>query len=53
MEDPFQYIGRATRDDAGRLHLEVFTDMDDKITLSEGDEFVTFVTVIDLDGVAR
>ena len=49
--DPLTYIGRVKRDpDTGRVvSMEVFYD-DAVIHLEDGDEFVTFTTVVLLGG---
>jgi len=48
MPDPFTYIGRVKRDNNGMVRsIEVFYP-DDMIALEQGDEFVTFVTSMDL-----
>ncbi len=50
--DPFTYIGRVHRDDNGKItSMEVFSHAD-VITLADGDEFITFTTVVDLDAPA-
>lgn len=46
--DPFTYLGRIHRDSKGKMTMEVFTPDDDEITVAQGDEFITFTTVIDL-----
>lgn len=46
--DPFTYLGRVTRDKSGKVTtMEVFGP-EDSITLEQGDEFITFTTVMDL-----
>jgi hypothetical protein len=47
--DPFQYVGRVTRDDTGRVRNIEVVHQDESITVESGDEFITFVTVITLD----
>ena len=47
-QDPFLYVGRVHRDSEGHITMEVFTPEDDEITVAQGDEFITFTTVIDL-----
>lgn len=49
MIDPFTHIGRITqRDDTGKVRaIEVFYP-EDQIEVKDGDEFVTFTTVIDI-----
>jgi hypothetical protein len=48
MPDPFTYVGRVKRDSNGIVRsMEIFHP-DDMISLEQGDEFVTFVTSIDL-----
>jgi len=49
MIDPFTHIGRVLeRDDTGKVRkLEVFYP-EDQIELQDGDEFITFTTVIDI-----
>jgi hypothetical protein len=50
MIDPMTYIGRVTRGDDGRVKtVDVIYDDGDAIELSEGDEFITFTTVIVLE----
>jgi hypothetical protein len=47
--DPMTYIGRVKRGDDGRVRsMEVFYD-DDMIHLEDGDEFVSFTTVVLLE----
>lgn len=47
--DPMTYIGRITRDANGRTHnIEVFYPQD-VISLTDGDEFITFTTVTVLE----
>jgi len=47
-QDPFQYVGRLIRNDSGKpVALEIFGP-GDEITISEGDEFITFTSVVDL-----
>jgi hypothetical protein len=47
--DPFQYVGRIHRDDNGVVvSMEVFGPKNPDINLSEGDEFITFTTVMEL-----
>lgn len=50
VQDPFTYIGRVHRNvDTGYVEtLEVFRDTD-SIHVEEGDEFITFQTVITLE----
>jgi hypothetical protein len=46
--DPFTYLGRVKRDDNGKVtSMEVFSP-EDSIELHQGDEFITFTTVIEL-----
>lgn len=49
IHDPFTYVGRVKRSEDGSrvVSMEVFGP-EDTITLSDGDEFITFTTVIDL-----
>jgi hypothetical protein len=48
-EDPFQYVGRLSRDANGKpVSLEIFGP-GDEITISQGDEFITFTTVTSLE----
>ena len=48
--DPFTYVGRVHRGDNGKVtSMEVFGPAD-TLTVSDGDEFVTFTTVTDLQG---
>ncbi len=47
--DPLTYIGRVHRGEDGRVKtMEVFYDTD-SIHLEDGDEFVTFTTVVLLE----
>jgi len=47
--DPFTYVGRVERDANGKVvSMEVFGP-NDRLTVSDGDEFITFTTVMDLD----
>lgn len=47
--DPMQYIGRVKRDDEGKVrNIEVFYPTEN-VRLTDGDEFITFTTVILLE----
>lgn len=47
--DPFQYIGRVTRDADGKVRrLSVFYG-NETFRIEDGAEFVTFTTVVDLE----
>ena len=47
--DPMTYLGRVTRGDDGRVEtLEVIYD-DQTVHIEDGDEFVTFTTVVLLE----
>lgn len=47
--DPLQYVGRVHRDENGVVRtMEVFRDQDE-IHIKDGDEFVTFTTVVLLE----
>ena len=49
MLDPLTYIGRVHRGEDGRVDtMEVFYD-DSLIHLEDGDEFVTFTTIVLLE----
>lgn len=49
IQDPFQYIGRVIkRGEDGKVRSMEVIHPEDTVTLEDGDEFITFVTVIDL-----
>lgn len=48
-KDPMTYIGRVTRDENGKArNVEIFYP-EDVIELAQGDEFITFTTVVVLE----
>lgn len=51
--DPLVYLGRVHRDEGGKVvSLEVCYD-NDTVHIEDGDEFVTFTTVVLLETLAR
>lgn len=48
IQDPFTYVAKVKRGDDGRVvYMEVIY-REQTVTVEDGDEFVTFTTVIDL-----
>lgn len=49
LPDPFTYVGRVERDANGKaVSMEIFGP-GDSMKVTDGDEFITFTTVVDLE----
>lgn len=46
--DPFQYIGRVSRGEDGKVRQIDVIYPEESVRIEDGTEFVTFTTVIDL-----